>query len=398
MNTKIPQGVSLSQFDDYRWVVNTPDGKNVLMNNRAAEFLIILRDSINQDEAIKKFQEHFSQTVTETEFEGLVKTTFKGLNILPDEKNVGYKKSYLTLKVPLLNARLSGFLAAPLSFLFRPLLFWPLFIGMFALNSVATIISFQTRILSIGNSNIILLTVLFGISMLIHELGHIAACRQFRVRHGAIGFGFYFIFPVVYADITQIWNAAKAERIIANAGGIHSELIYATSLLLTYKIVGDTTFLLAATGVFIKAVTELNPFIRYDGYWLLSDITNTPNLMKKSNEALRNVVSMIKLKVKLNRSERLNWNMSVRSSLLFLYSLINTLLLAAYLVYILVNFHSEIIQFPILIMSLFQKTVSFKLSLNDFPNGFLWILGFYILCLKFAISYVYSRLKKLLSA
>jgi putative peptide zinc metalloprotease protein len=111
--------------------------------------------------------------------------------------------------------------------------------------------------------------------MLVHEVGHIAACRKFGIDHGEIGFGFYLIFPVVYADVTKIWTLDKHKRTIANLGGIYLELVYASILTAIYLYTAEMVFLVASVFVFIKALTELNPFIRYDGYWVLSDLTNT---------------------------------------------------------------------------------------------------------------------------
>ncbi len=386
----------IKKFDDRRWLVNTPEGRNVLINKETLGLLGILSNSSDYQQALEKFHKTFNEVITQEEFEALVQNRFKSLNILSNKERILHKQpSYLLLKVPLLNARLAGFLANPLRTLFLPSIFWSVFTCVFLLNSVATIYSFYSELLNITLVNVTLFTILLGSSMLVHELGHIAACRQFVIRHGAIGFGFYFIFPVVYADITQVWTATKPQRIIANAGGIYLELIYGSILFLIFVITRDITFLLSAVAIFVKAITELNPFIRYDGYWLLADITNTPNLIKKSNNALKNFFLIKNFKIHLINLLHLRWEVSKRDSFLLSYGLANTLLLGIYITYVLVNFHVGIIHFPELLFSLLQKAINLKLSLGDFPHGFLWILGLYILVFKIVIQLIAKQVKEI---
>lgn len=387
--------LDIKKFDANRWIVNTPEGKNVLMNEHAVGLLAILNSSSCNEEAQEKFKELYQQDITKEEFEVLIQNTFRGLNLLSNEKGAVLKKSsYLTLKVPLLNPKIAGILANPLSSLYRPLFFWLVFILAFLLNSVISWYSFQEGIPQIVNSDIIFTALLIGLSMLIHELGHIAACRQFGIKHGAIGFGFYFIFPVVYADITQVWNATKPQRIIANAGGIYAELIYSSLLIVAFIFGNNPSFLLASVSVFIKSLTELNPFIRYDGYWLLSDITNTPNLMKKSNDALKDFLSIKSLKQYSNFKSLMN-NLEGEKLPLIFYGIANTALLTGYIIYVILKFHSEVIFFPASLFSLIQKTILLDASFKDIPPSFLWILGLYILVFKFVLVRIKRAFLKL---
>lgn len=267
MVSLLAENLSINKFDDHQWIVSTHEGRNLLVNERAAELLIILRSSTQESEAIEKFQTRFKLSLTKPEFESLVKNTFSGLNILQSDQNKPYKKTgYLSLKIPLLNERLVGHLANPFKMLFLPSVFWYIFTGLFILISFSSFIAFQADLIALQKTNFVFVGFLVSASMLVHELGHIAACRKFDIRHGVVGFGFYFIFPIVYADITEIWKANKNQRLIANTGGIYLEQVYALVLLLFFSATKDSTFLLAAVSIFIKSVTELNPFIRYDGY------------------------------------------------------------------------------------------------------------------------------------
>lgn len=390
----LSESLSIKKFDSHRWIVNTSEGKNILMNESAIGLLTILNGSTSNQEAQEKFQEEFHQNITKEDFEVLVKRTFKGLNILSSEESTPFKKSsYLNLKVPLLNPWLAGLLASPLTIFFRPSFFWPAFIATFSLNAVFSLSSFRAGTLTIGGVDVVLMAILVFASMLIHELGHIAACRQFGIKHGVIGFGFYFIFPVVYADITHVWNATRLQRIVANSGGIYAELIYSSVLLLFYSLTKDVSLLVASFTIFIKTITELNPFIRYDGYWLLSDITNTPNLMSKANKAL---IKLFSLETFRNGFRIRAFFADSRIVLLTFYGLANTILLVAYLTFVIVNFHLEIVQFPNSVVTIFQKAAQWDISFKDIPDNFLWILGFYLLVGKFVVQRVSRWAKKII--
>jgi putative peptide zinc metalloprotease protein len=71
------------------------------------------------------------------------------------------------------------------------------------------------------------LLVLYGCSIL-HEFGHAAAGKRFGATPGDIGFGFYFIAPVFFSDLSDVWKLPPKERIIVNLGGIYFELIVAS--------------------------------------------------------------------------------------------------------------------------------------------------------------------------
>jgi hypothetical protein len=235
--------------------------------------------------------------------------------------------------------------------------------------------------------DVLAISVLIGISMLIHELGHIAACKKFGIRHGEIGFAFYFIFPIVYADITQIWSAPRAKRIIANLGGIYLELIYASILFIGHLITSIDCILWAAVGVFVKAITELNPFMRYDGYWLLSDITNTPNLLLKSKQSVHNFLS------KSFTTDNKNESKTTGNGWIVLYASLNSLTIAFYFFYVIIAYNIRILRFPTEVFSMLIHVSQFEFSTAYFPEGFLWILGLYILGIKTLISITLRALK-----
>lgn len=125
------------------------------------------------------------------------------------------------------------------------------------------------------------LATFFMLSGLIHEVGHTAACRYFKCPHGAIGVGLYFIFPVWYADVTKAWRLKRGQRAVVDIGGVYFQSIFliavdayalSTGSHLAFKLAWLITFAMLFT---------LNPVFKFDGYWLLSDLSGCHNLHKQ---------------------------------------------------------------------------------------------------------------------
>jgi hypothetical protein len=228
-------------------------------------------------------------------------------------------------------------------------------------------------------------------TMLIHELGHIAACSKYKLKPGGIGFGFYFILPVMYAEITNIWMGNKEQRIITNLGGIFAEVLYAVILSIVYLISQSPVCLFASLSISIFLLWEFNPFVRFDGYWLLSDLTNTPNLLLKSKQVLSKV--MRRSFLHSWRKNNFKVNASRREILLFAYGFMNTFFILLILGYTLISYQTEIIRFPFSIYQIVVKVGQLNLHIRDLNVQLIHILLFYILAIRFLISQLKSLIK-----
>lgn len=365
------QNIVVSKFDANRWVISTPNGSHILINENSKKLLDILQRE-DDSTALAQFNLAFNQSLSQSDFKSLIEVKFKGLN-KQNEKTEKY--SYLSLRFTILNSKVAGLLAQPFSFLFKPLNFWLILISTIIFNTVITLKYFSLDITLINLKSAILYFSIVYSSMLIHELGHIAACRKFKIKHGEIGFGFYLVFPVLYADVTNVWMLAKNKRIITNLAGIKLELLYSTILCCIFLITSNLIFLYCSITIFIKALTELNPFIRYDGYWVLSDITDTPNLLPKSTAA---ILSFFKRGPFNNRYGSLS---IFKYYALLCYGISNLVILTLYVTIIIAKYNYQILQFPFDIMIHAQKITQGNFSeiflIATLDN--LLILGLYVL-------------------
>jgi hypothetical protein len=134
-------------------------------------------------------------------------------------------------------------------------------------------------------SEAVLAFAILMIGVLFHELGHIAACYRFGIPHGGIGFGFYWGFPVFYADVRATWRLAPKQRAIVATGGIYFQSIFLAFLLTAYALTHSPILAAASLGTLFNILGTLNPILKYDGYWILSDLLSVDNLHTRLTRA-----------------------------------------------------------------------------------------------------------------
>jgi putative peptide zinc metalloprotease protein len=223
------------------------------------------------------------------------------------------------------------------------------------------------------NINYFLLVLLFLISTCLHELGHIAACVKNNIKNGHIGWGVYFLFPVFYSDISNVWAASKNVRIITNLGGIFIEMIFSTLIFIIYILFyKNETLLLCYYSILIRVFWQLYPFVRSDGYWILSDLLSIPNLLPKANKAAAFILQPMRVKQYIVNSTASYDPSLFRRVFIISYGLINIGVTILFMYSILHTYHKEILLFPKTIFFLFYDLFRLKL-----PNSYL--LGQYLL-------------------
>ncbi len=127
---------------------------------------------------------------------------------------------------------------------------------------------------------------------IIHELSHAYTASRFGIRVRAMGICFIFLIPRLFTDLTDSWRLSRKQRLMIDSAGIASELLLGGIAALVWGNVPpgplhSTMFFIFAVSVINSLLINGNPFIRYDGYYILSDILNTENLMQRSQTRLR---------------------------------------------------------------------------------------------------------------
>lgn len=131
------------------------------------------------------------------------------------------------------------------------------------------------------------LLIFMLLSSFFHELGHASACKYFGVRHGSIGFGLYLNFPVLYTDVTEVWKLGRGQRCVVNIAGIYFQCYCLIGLLAGFLLTGNDILRYLILIMNLGFLMTLNPFFKFDGYWITSDFLGVPNLRDRSKELLR---------------------------------------------------------------------------------------------------------------
>jgi putative peptide zinc metalloprotease protein len=205
----------------------------------------------------------------------------------------------------------------------------------------------------------------FGVTF--HEFGHASAAHYYGARHGGIGGGFYLFMPVYFADVTDIWKLSKNQRIVVNLAGMYFEMVYAVLLILVGLII-NYQILIVLTCIFsIKILNNINPFIRSDGYWILSDAIEKPNMMFHGLSRVKQIFMPKKMWKKMDY-------------FLLVYGLISYSFLIFFLYYIVIKDPNSVLYFPqniwLFSQNLFLNNGQF--SLSDLGDLFIPILFFYL--------------------
>ena len=138
------------------------------------------------------------------------------------------------------------------------------------------------------------LALLFAKSL--HELGHAVTATRLGVRVAHMGVAFLVLWPMLYTDTGESWKLAdRRDRFRIAAAGMAVEFALAGLATLAWSLAGDgplrsALFFLATTSWVLTLAINASPFMRFDGYFLLSDALDLPNLHARSFALARAVL------------------------------------------------------------------------------------------------------------
>jgi putative peptide zinc metalloprotease protein len=122
----------------------------------------------------------------------------------------------------------------------------------------------------------------------LHELGHAFAAKRQGCHVPAMGIAFLVLWPMPYTDTNEAWRLTRrGERLRVACGGIVTELTLGAWALFVWSWLPDgparqIAFVLCTTSLLATLAINVSPFLRFDGYFILSDWLNLPNLHARS--------------------------------------------------------------------------------------------------------------------
>ncbi len=146
---------------------------------------------------------------------------------------------------------------------------------------------FIRQVMTEFTPNEYLLSLLLLVAVvLVHELGHASAQLQYGLPAGGIGFQLYHYIPAFFANVDASWKLRPFHRVVVDAGGVYFQAVAGSVLFLLYLKTGSLPVLTAVVASDILIIIALNPFLRFDGYWLVADALAVPNLNALSAKLL----------------------------------------------------------------------------------------------------------------
>jgi putative peptide zinc metalloprotease protein len=137
----------------------------------------------------------------------------------------------------------------------------------------------------------------YGIALMfakaLHEMGHAFVATRYGVRVAHMGVAFLVMFPMLYTDTGESWRLKDSrQRLAIASAGIAVELALAGIATLAWTLAPDGSlrngmFFLATTSWVLTLAINASPFMRFDGYFIASDVLDLPNLHERSSALAR---------------------------------------------------------------------------------------------------------------
>jgi len=201
-------------------------------------------------------------------------------------------KNYLFIRIPVVRPTIFLSKAAPVvAFLYTRMFF---ILTMAASLTAFFFISRQWEIFSHSFTayrsleGIIIVGCAIPIAKIVHEFGHAFTAHRYGCRVPTIGFAFVVLIPMLYTDTNEAWKlTSHSKRLAIGIAGVAAELLLALAALWIWILLDDgplrsVAFILATSTWIMTIALNISPFMRFDGYFILSDLVQIPNLHQRS--------------------------------------------------------------------------------------------------------------------
>lgn len=132
-----------------------------------------------------------------------------------------------------------------------------------------------------------------AVAKTLHELGHAVTATRLGVRVAHMGVAFVVMLPMLYTDTGESWKLLRSRaRLRIAAAGLVTELTLAAWATLAWALLPDgalrqAMLFLATTSWVMSVAVNASPFMRFDGYFLLADALDMPNLHERAGALAR---------------------------------------------------------------------------------------------------------------
>ncbi len=304
--------VEMALADPHYIVTLLGPGKRFIIAAKLAEIILQLEEDKSLEEAARNLSEAWGREISCEDLRFIIEQQLlpRGLAYprgeAPADANAAFEKSkkvarenkgplYVRLlfgrfRWPLLKRRHVRSICSSLSVFFEPLsVFFALILivaSRYLLYSEAGGRYLRQIVARATPEEYLAGLALLILVVLIHEFGHAAAQVRYGLYTGLIGFQLYYYVPAFYADVSNSWKLKRRQRMVVDVGGIFFQSIAASVLCLIYLKTEFVPLVATVLASDVLCIVSLNPFVKFDGYWLLTDALAVPNLRVNSERIL----------------------------------------------------------------------------------------------------------------
>lgn len=302
---RLAQGIDLigeyegSGFKKPHFIARRADGQVIQLS----ELLYLVADSVDGASSSAQIAERVSaryeKSVSASNVEYLIEKKLRPLGILAnaDGSSPELERADPMLALKFRFKLVPESLVTPITWIFRPF-FWPPFVvAVLAAMAVLDVWLFFVHGVAQSMRGVVyqpaLLLLIFGlvvISAAFHEIGHATACAYGGGKPGAIGAGLYLVWPAFYTDVTDAYRLGKWGRLRTDLGGVYFNLIFSLLTAAVYFATGFEPLLLVIVLQHLEIAHQFLPFLRLDGYYIISDLTGIPDMFARLRPILRSLL------------------------------------------------------------------------------------------------------------
>jgi putative peptide zinc metalloprotease protein len=300
------------------WVIKEPIGLKYYRFQEEEYYILRLLDgTVSFDEIKQRFEREFSpQKISLHDLQHFVGMLHRSGLLITDAEGQGLQlrkrrdetewRELLSKAANILALRFKGIDPDRMMNRMAPYTNWfftkwaGMFFGVIALAALLLVgvkfDVFRTRLPAFheffGPENWIFLGITLALTKVLHEFGHGLSCKRFGGEVHEIGVMILVLTPCLYCNVSDSWLLPnKWHRAVIGAAGMYVEIVLASfaTFLWWFSEPGLLNHICLSI-MFICSVSTVlfngNPLLRFDGYYILSDISEIPNLRQKSSKIL----------------------------------------------------------------------------------------------------------------
>ncbi len=305
------------------WIVKDPVGLNYFrFQEEEYAILQMLDGQISLDEIKERFEAEFPpQKITLEELQQFLGMLHRSALVVADVPGQGLqlrkrrqerqRKQFLAAATNILCIRFKGFdperilnwLYPYVRWVFSPLAVFACCVLALSAGTLVLVQfeDFRAKLPSFYQffsiHNAFLLAVVLGITKIFHEFGHGLTCKHFGGECHEMGVMVLVLTPCLYCNVSDSWMLpSKWQRAAIGMAGIYVEVVLASICTFLWWFSQPGLFHnLCLNVMFLSSVSTIifngNPLLRYDGYYVLADLMEIPNMRQKATQILTRKLS-----------------------------------------------------------------------------------------------------------